>query len=222
MTQLIDSVVSSKEAVSPSQYKRLVELEDIKDFNLKSGLDFSYALQHCYDASSSPYIAIFEGDILLANGWFARAILEMQDIVKRTSATGKLWLDMRLFNEIRGVGWASQDLFGNNVPITILAVSFAPLIILLAIWCHVGKSFLTNKTLFIVCRITIPVTIIIFFQAGKASVIPTLLGVSVQGWGCCTQGIIILRERVPGLVVELQRRASELPPNLVIRDHATS
>jgi hypothetical protein len=108
------------------------------------------------------------------------------------------------------------------VPIIILAVSFTSLLILLVVRCHVGKTLLTNKTILIVCCISIPISVVLLFRAGKASLIPTFPGVSVQGWGCCTQGIILPRERVPGLVSELQAQALDLPPDLIVRDYAQS
>jgi hypothetical protein len=116
---------------------------------------------------------------------------------------------------------ASNDLFGNNVPLLIISISGATLLILSLIRRYNisrGK-LITNTFLIIICGISIPLFIILFFQAGKSSILPHFPGVKQQQWGCCTQGIIMPREQVLPVVEELVRRAST-PPDVIIEDYA--
>jgi hypothetical protein len=203
------------------EFEELKELEREKKLYRKVALDFSNALGYCYNSSSSPYIGVFEGDVIFANGWLARSLIGVHDIAKRTAESGKKWLDMRLFNHERNIGFASNKIFGNNVPLIILGVSGGTFFILqlLRYFTAVGQRIITISFLFVICCITIPLFITVFFQSGKASVLPPAAGVKLQPWGCCTQGIILPREQVTGLMAELVKRAST-PPDLIVNDYA--
>lgn len=52
--------------------------------------------------------------------------------------------------------------------------------------------------------------------------IPRWPGAVVQNWGCCTQGIILARQQVPGLMANLKRRAGEDAADIIVMDYATS
>lgn len=65
---------------SSSQFEGLNGLEKERLFGRKVGLDFAYAFDDCYVSSSAPYIAILEGDVLVADGWFARVLMGLKEI----------------------------------------------------------------------------------------------------------------------------------------------
>ena len=50
--------------------------------------------------------------------------------------------------------------------------------------------------------------------------LPPKSGVVVQNWGCCTQGLILPREQVPGFVAELRNKASVTSPDIIAIDYA--
>jgi hypothetical protein len=221
LVDLVDRSGSAQDGASPAQIEELVQLERNRDLRRKIALDFSYALYYAYNSSSSPYIAIFEGDIMFADGWFARSRRALDDIDGRTNSTRESWLDMRLFNEERSIGWASSDMFGNNVPLIIILISVGTLLILSTIRCYstFGRKVVTNTFLVVVCGISIPLFIVLFFQAGKSSILPPSPGVKKQQWGCCTQGMIMPREQIPSIANELLRRAGTAP-DIIIEDYA--
>jgi hypothetical protein len=131
----------------------------------------------------------------------------------------KPWLDMRLFNEERSIGFESRAIFGNNVLYIIIGISGSIFIILnqIRLRTQKWKMWLTMRFILVVCCVSIPLFVILFFQAGKASILPPPLhGVTLQQWGCCTQGIILPRVQVTGLIEQL-RKASEAPDLIV--DH---
>ncbi|KAF2669539.1 hypothetical protein BT63DRAFT_479358 [Microthyrium microscopicum] len=218
----VDNVTCAGNITSASQLQELQNLEREHKGGTKVALDFSYALRYAYETSSSPYIALFEDDIIFANGWLARALIALRDIDERTNKMRNTWLDLRLFNEIRSIGWASKELLGNNVPFIILGFSVGIICILwipryFSAW---GKRLFTNGVMATICCVAIPLFVILFFQAGKQSILPTMPGVKLQPWGCCTQGIIIPRENVLQLSEELARKAAT-PPDMIIGDYAT-
>jgi len=198
--------------LSDDEFHGLQELETSRRFTEKANHDFSLALEDCYHRSTSPYIALFEGDVLLANGWFARVRMGLEDIQKKMK--GKPWLDMRLFNEERSIRWASEHPLGNKVPIIILVTSTVIFAILSMIRRKVAASYLTYKSICAVCFVSVPVFVILFYRAGKASLLPPRPGVSVQDWGCCSQGLVFPREIVPNITTYLRIHAKETAPDI--------
>jgi hypothetical protein len=216
LLDLVDKPISADSVTSPSQFEELRRLEKEESFFHKAGLDFSYALEDCYVSSSAPYIAIFEGDILVADGWFARARMGLKIIARHSEP----WLDMRLFNAERSIGWDSNALFGNNVLWISIGISSALLGATFLLRRYTKFNSFSNPTLAVICLMFIPMFLIFFFQSGKTSMLPSPSGVTVQNWGCCTQGLILPREQVPGFVAELRNRASVAPPDIIAIDYA--
>jgi hypothetical protein len=105
VASLVDEYGSAQNVATPAQFQELTELEKSRNLGRKVALDFSYAIRYAYASSSSPYIAVFEGDVIFADGWFARSRTSLNDIDHRTAYKRKSWLDMRLFNEERSIGW---------------------------------------------------------------------------------------------------------------------
>jgi hypothetical protein len=94
---------SPGDAVSTQEFQQLLSLEKAENWQQKSGTDYAIALQMCLDNSSAPFVAIFEGDVVLADGWVARTLLGLREVEKQMQAMGRRgqWLFMRLFNEER-------------------------------------------------------------------------------------------------------------------------
>ncbi|KID75973.1 integral membrane protein, partial [Metarhizium brunneum ARSEF 3297] len=59
--------------------EHLETLEDKREFAEKGVFDYIYALEACAQ-TDTPYIGILEDDVLLADGWLARALLGLRDI----------------------------------------------------------------------------------------------------------------------------------------------
>lgn len=194
----------------------LTDLETARDFRRKASLDFAFALEDCCN-SGSPYVALFEGDIIVANGWFARA---RQGLIDIQSRHGQAWLDMRLFNDDQNIGWASRQIFANNEHW--ISLGFALVLIIVTTLVRLLTNLATppNQALAVICCLTVPLALILFFQAGKASMLPPGEGVVRQDWGCCTQGQILPRGQVPGLVEYLRRRAGEQAADILFVDYA--
>lgn len=94
--------------VSVPEQAHIKYLQQTGRYAEKGVFDYTYALGHCYD-TKTPYISVFEDDILLAHGWLVRTLLGLRDISKDSP-----WLFMRLFNQERSTGWARRDIGGNN------------------------------------------------------------------------------------------------------------
>ncbi|PGG98973.1 hypothetical protein AJ80_09428 [Polytolypa hystricis UAMH7299] len=216
--------------VPGSELSHLRTLEETRNFAEKGVFDYTYALQHCYDVGT-PYVAMFENDTHFAHGWFVRALLALREIEAITTTTTsdndenngnvKSWLYMRLFNQERSTGWANRNVFGNNEHWIILA--FASVILLPALFIrrrsprrHTAATAAAASfhqfyhrhlgVLVVLALVTIPSFTILFFQSGKASLLPPAPGVFREAFGCCSQAMVFPRESVPGVIEFLRER----------------
>ena len=198
----------------------VTQLEKSKSYVDKVKFDFACALRHVHRTSSSPYIALFEGDIMVADGWVARTISALRDVERRVERHHLRWSDMRMFNTENMIGFDSKHPLGNNVPIISLGISVGLFIAFraLARVSRKGRQVFTWQFNVIVCCITVPAFVILFFRAGKSSVLPPWPGVSVQNWGMCTQGMIMPRSVVPGLAEAILAHREQ--PDRAFRDFA--
>jgi hypothetical protein len=222
-----DAVVSVRDVKSKFTAEMLRELELKKKFKEKIPIDFALALQHCYENSTAPYIGLFEDDIVAANSWFIRTQFALRDV--ETASHDRPWLDLRLFNDANEIRWSAQKFGSTNVPFTTLGV---PLVIatlsgtlysVVSVWLKRKGSFThrSQQALIAVCVVTIPVAVVMFIKAGRFSMIARADGVSVQPWGCCTQGEIFHRDSVPGLIQALLDKREQSPADIIVWDHAT-
>ncbi|KAI1342267.1 hypothetical protein F5Y15DRAFT_336203 [Xylariaceae sp. FL0016] len=180
--------------------------------------DYAYALDRCVKTTDAPYIAIFEGDILLADGWAARTLKDLQAIDKmmaeptrQTPQRGQVepgrpssWLYLRLFNQERSFGWSGGIGFrSNNVHIISLAVGIPLLFVLLLsrrmlLPRHLARH-LDGWVMFLVCGVAVPLFVWLFFASGKASLVGAPSGVREEFFGCCNQALVYNRAHAQDL-----------------------
>jgi hypothetical protein len=116
------------------------------------------------------------------------------------------------------VGWADRTWYGNNAPLISLYVSMIALTALRwasrRYWYSWG-AHITRKFIAILCLVTIPLCVICFYRAGKSNLFPPTPGIHIQNWGLSSQGTVLARDMIPGLVEEIERN-SPLPPDKAI------
>jgi hypothetical protein len=79
-----------------------------------------------------------------------------------------------------------------------------------------GSGILSEQAVYTICLVTIPVFVVMFFKTGYMSTMPRPDGVSIQPWGCCTQGEIFPRSEIPGLITQLRKRAKTTPADITV------
>ncbi|KAI1137854.1 hypothetical protein F5Y05DRAFT_64246 [Hypoxylon sp. FL0543] len=183
----------------------------------KTVFDYAYALDRCVQTTDAPYIALFEGDILLADGWAARTLKNLQTVERmmadprrRDPKKGEIepgrpnaWLYLRLFNQERSFGWSGGPGFrSNNVHIISVAVAVPLLFVLLIARRQLPRHLarhLDGWTLLVVCGIAVPLFIWLFYASGKAALIGSPAGVREEWFGCCNQALVYNRAYSKGL-----------------------
>ncbi|KAL7627875.1 hypothetical protein AAE478_002070 [Parahypoxylon ruwenzoriense] len=177
----------------------------------KTVYDYAYALDRCVQTTNAPYIALFEGDILLADGWAARTLKNlrkieemMKDPRRRNPEKGYIepgvpntWLYLRLFNQERSFGWSGGTGFrSNNIHIISVAVGI-PLLLVLLLARRQHPRYLARHldvwTLLVICGVAVPLFIWLFYASGKASLIGSRPGVREEFFGCCNQALVYNR-----------------------------
>lgn len=192
--------------MSNQQLEHLQELELNKDPSTKAVFDYIHALSDCYETQAD-WIIIFEDDILLADGWFAKTKQAVQSFSEDAKDD---MLFMRLFNQERSTGWGSREVGGNHellISISISLVGFA-ILTFLCKRSRIVRKLVDDGTVLIVCILAIPTFVVLFFQAGKASMLPPHPGVRKEGFGCCAQGLVFPRAKAPRVVEHLNAKQS--------------
>jgi hypothetical protein len=81
------------------------------------------------------------------------------------------------------------------------------------------RAHVDNWTLAVVCAVAVPAFVVLFFRAGKATMLPPAPGVVAEDFGCCSQGLVYPRAALPGLLRFLAGRADG-QIDLLINDYA--
>ncbi|TVY83714.1 Transmembrane protein [Lachnellula suecica] len=186
----------------------LRELEEKRDFYDKGVFDYLYALDYCY-RTGAPYIAIFEDDIILADGWMAKTRQALRRIEKGAGKGGEFWnwVYLRLFYTETAIEWQSTDFMYRHMAWIFSAVAVLGYTSLLTIRCCVPSSrrHLDNWAIGVMCLVTIPAFIALVFMVGKNSLYPSNGVFKMNKHGCCTQALVFPR----GQVLELGAYLSE-------------
>ncbi|CZT22961.1 uncharacterized protein RCC_08669 [Ramularia collo-cygni] len=168
--------------------------------------DYTTALRGCLD-SGTPYIAFVEDDVLFADGWMMQALSALGRIPALDNEH-RQWLFMRLFNQERSMGWAGKGIGENHEYLIILGIASGVLlasIVLRQRW-RWTRRYLDLETLFVIVTILIPGLVILFYQCGKASLLPRSPGVFDEPFGCCSQALIFPRESIPLIIEYMQEQ----------------
>lgn len=72
----------------------------------------------------------------------------------------------------------------------------------------------------VVAFITVPSFVILFFQCGKASLLPPSPGLKIENFGCCSQAMVFNRRQVPAYVEFLRSRLGSVPYDVLTAFHA--
>lgn len=99
------------------------------------------------------------------------------------------------------LGWNSEE-WPTYLFYSILAVAAVGASLLGArIYFSSTRRFIPDETIFLLCAVCTPLLIILFFAAGRVTVLPIPAGVhEMSKFGCCSQGFIFPQSRVPDLV----------------------
>jgi hypothetical protein len=148
-----------------------------------------------------------EDDTLVVQGWFGRLLdaLDTVHIKMNGYPSDQRWLYFRLFYTDGLLGWNSEQWA------TYLFWSFVVWISLLTMMLATRRrfptqlEFLTNDVMAAIAFICIPAMVLLFFLAGKQTMMALPSGVQeMNKYGCCSQGFVFPRDMVPDVLDKLR------------------
>ncbi|KAA8565131.1 hypothetical protein EYC84_010879 [Monilinia fructicola] len=196
-----------------------------KEWQIKGVFDYAYALNYCYH-THTPYIAIFEDDIIFAQDWFSRTTSALDKIESLSQSPGGKfydWIYLRLFYSETFLMWDERvDFWYRHMYFLIFLSSLSTITALIFVRSKASDKkkagcWLDNWAIFIVGVVVVPAFITLGFMAGKYN-LPwwELRGkevVKMNSGGCCTQAMVYPRERVEKLrsyLMEVGRGQTDL------------
>lgn len=183
--------------------ERLRSLEINRKVWEKSTYDYEYILNDCL-ASGASWIMTVEDDVLAASGWFERAISAVNAIDKHTS-NDRDWLYLRMFYTEKFLGWNREDWISYLGWSVLCFVSLFIVLIAGRVCSRRLRQFLMVSTILIICGICLPLTILLYFAAGKISMQPLPPGLQrMERSACCGQGFIYPRKIIPRVMQRIR------------------
>jgi hypothetical protein len=190
--------------ISKEQFEHIVEMEQEQALFREKGLyDYTYLLKACH-ATSAPYIAIFEDDVIAMDGWYHRTLSAINEADKeclRNNREISDFLYLRLFYTEEFLGWNGED-WQIHLFWSIATVVASGLILSWIRFCSPSmKRLLTTQATLAICIFAVPSLVVLFFAAGRTSVLPLPFGVNVMNkYGCCSQGFVFPRHKAENLI----------------------
>lgn len=177
-------------------------LEERKDIKRKSVIDYHMSLESCYEGSKAPWIMMLEDDVVAQRGWYNRTMQSLETIQSlRSSGSINDWLYFRLFYTEKFLGWNSENwLIYTSWSIGIVAAT-AILSLQSRRSIRPMQGTLTNSFIGVLCFGCVPLLIILYFLAGRVTMLPLEPGIHLMNsHGCCSQALLFPRESVPELL----------------------
>jgi hypothetical protein len=108
---------------------------------------------------------------------------------------------LRLFYTEEFLGWNVEEwrtyLFWS---FTAMALPLIAMLVARYRYKNLGRT-LTNNAIIVVCGVCIPLSVALFFAAGRHSMLPLPAGVNeMPKFGCCAQSLVYPRSKVPQLL----------------------
>ncbi|KAI3071552.1 CAZyme family GT109 [Aspergillus niger] len=187
---LADKVLVYDPDLVDIEHIRSLETPEAKKFAREKGLfDHTYLLKAC-EALNTSYTVILEDDVVALDGWYHRTKQALDVAERKAEEEGvDQWLYLRLFYTEIFLGWNSEEwptylffslLTAAVVVITTTAIRYC---------CPATDRYLSNEIITVLSLVITPLLIVLFFAAGRNTMLPIPEGVhAMPKFGCCSQG----------------------------------
>ncbi|KAL1954724.1 hypothetical protein VTO42DRAFT_777 [Malbranchea cinnamomea] len=169
----------------------------------KALFDYVYLLKAC-EAVGTPYVLMLEDDVVALDGWHHRtkhALDAAEQQTRQLGASGYLYL--RLFYTHKFLGWNKEELPTYLFYSLLTVLSVGTLLLLARRYAPASPlhRLLSNEIILFLTFVGTPLCIILFFSAGRASMLPIPPGVhSMPRFGCCSQALVFPHSRVADVI----------------------
>ncbi|MCJ1462813.1 hypothetical protein MMC07_001416 [Pseudocyphellaria aurata] len=188
--------------LSQQKMAHIARLEQEALVREKGLFDYVYLLKACY-AKGTPYIVILEDDVVAMDGWYHRTVAALKQAETQSALEKASWdfLYLRLFYTEEFLGWNKEDWPSYVFWSALLAIGPAVIFVGARSLSPTLKRLLSNQIILSTCGVCIPLLIGLGFAAGKVTMLPLPVGINeMNQYGCCSQGLVFPRDKVPGLI----------------------
>ncbi|KAJ1325415.1 N-Acetylglucosaminyltransferase-IV (GnT-IV) conserved region [Microdochium nivale] len=191
-------------AGDPDLLKTIAELEVDSSYPAharKQKIDYTVLLESCARVNPT-YTMTIEDDVIALDGWFHRLLVALGSAKRQAGELGQdNFLYLRIFYDGRLLGWNSEEWL--TYLVTCMSVVLVELVVLGAL-CHrwspvsgAARKLLTPVTVFLVCGVCTPMSMGLYFMAGRSCMLPRKPGVELMHkYGCCAQGLVFPQQQV--------------------------
>jgi hypothetical protein len=189
--------------LSQAELSHVKELEKDHALHREKGLfDYNYLLKRCY-ATGASNVAILEDDVVAMDGWYHRLVAGIKQAEAKSVTVDNEpdYLYLRMFYTEEFLGWNGED-WPTHVSWSLMVVILSVLLVHgLRSSCPGTTRFLTIWVSAGICFVCVPLGIVLFFAAGKTTMLPLTPGINkMNNYGCCAQGLVYPRHKVPQLI----------------------
>lgn len=218
---LVDYVLTYEVSESEMRHVKDMEDNDGPDYMEKGLYDYRYLLLHCAK-QHTPYIAIFEDDVVAMDGWYHRTVsgIREAETLSALKHASREFLYLRLFYTEEFLGWNSEEWSSYLAwSALVFVVPMAALYSVRARYTALKARILTIRTMAIFATMVVS-AIVLFFGIGRVTVWPLAPGISLMPkYGCCSQGFVFPRGRALMLTTYFADRHTGAP-DVLIEDFA--
>ena len=175
--------------ISGPVFSNLTRWEKDRSFGKKGLFDYVYVLHYCATIGAE-WIAMIEDDTLAVEGWYPRVIEALRVVNDQMEGSKQGdWLYLRLFFTEEFLGWNIENLPSYLTISTMIMIAVSLSLLLLR---HLAFSrYLSKPFIVIATFIYTPSFILLYFAAGRLTVLPLHPGVhQMPRYGCCGQGLV--------------------------------
>lgn len=214
MTHLVDETLVYNQ--SQGDIDHIVDMEQDPMHREKGLYDYTYLLSACH-ATNTPYVAILEDDVLASEGWFRKAMDGLQQAENFVQALDHNdFLYLRLFYTEEFLGWNSEDMESHLAWSLVVVVVAVAIMYLARVYSATAKRVLTIPAALVILGTIVPCGIVLFFAAGKVTVLPLPHGINAMNqYGCCSQGLVYPHDKLQDLIEWLTERKIGFPDMLI-------
>ncbi|KAK2734024.1 hypothetical protein FQN57_001893 [Myotisia sp. PD_48] len=200
VSAMVDKVLVYE--VNSEKLNHLKELETAGGlFREKALFDYTWLLKACQTVGS-PYILMVEDDVIAMDGWYHRTKRALAAAEQQTRQLGaSKYLYLRLFYTEKFLGWNKEEWFTYFLCSFVAVTSIWTSLVITRRYVSRTRRFLPDGIIPLLCFICVPLCIVLFFSAGRVSMLPMPNGVyQMPRFGCCAQALAFPRARVADII----------------------
>ena len=190
-------------------------------------LDHSVLVEQCR-LHDPAYFALVEDDIIASRDWFSRFRAGVAEVERRSEASGRDWLYLRLFYSEIFMGWNNEEVF-DYLKVIIVAYTVAIICLFAALRYRSRRPSGRPATrdfaqyVALVLGLWMPACIALTFVTGRITIHRLMPSPGVREmprYGCCAQGVVFPNRHLPGMQDLLRNPPYKFPGDMITEGYA--